>query len=41
MVSSTVNMKITTVNDYYEELQKKFPTLSLSDIKRIVTYGWR
>lgn len=34
-------MKITTVNDYVEEVAKKFPELTESEVKRILVYGWK
>ena len=34
-------MKITTVKDYLEQLQEKFPEVSKEDIKRILEYGWK
>ena len=30
-----------TVNDYYDQLAAKYPTIPLKDIKRIVQYGWK
>lgn len=30
-----------TVQDYYEILQKEYPNIPLSDIKRICQYGWK
>lgn len=34
-------MKITSINDYVNELQEKFPYLKKSDIKKIISYGWK
>lgn len=34
-------MKITTVEDYYEELYKQFPDVPKEDIRRIVIFGWK
>lgn len=34
-------MKITKIEDYYEELYKKFPSVPKEDIQRIVNFGWR
>lgn len=33
--------KETNINNYIEQLHKSFPTLSTSDIKKIIEYGWR
>lgn len=30
-----------TINDYYEQLYKEFPSIPKSDIKRILQYGWK
>lgn len=30
-----------TIQDYYEEIYKKYPTVSKNDIKRILQYGWK
>ena len=34
-------MKITSVNDYVDEVHEKFPEISEEEIKRILTYGWK
>lgn len=34
-------MKITNVNDYVDEVQKKFPELTKNEVKRILVYGWK
>lgn len=39
--NNTVNMKITTIKDYYEQLYEKFPNVPKEDIQKIVTYGWK
>lgn len=31
--------KIKTVKDYYEEVQKAFPKISLKDIERVLKFG--
>jgi hypothetical protein len=34
-------MKITTIDDYVDEVWKKHPELSREDVKRILVYGWK
>lgn len=34
-------MFIKRIQDYYEEVHKKFPELTLKDIKTILNFGWR
>jgi len=34
-------MKITTVNDYVDDVHKVHPDLTKEEIKRILTYGWK
>ena len=34
-------MKITRINDYIENVHEKFPEVSESDIKRILSYCWK
>lgn len=34
-------MKITNINDYMDDLQKRFPTIHKSTLKRICTYGFQ
>lgn len=34
-------MKQKTINDYYEQIFKEFPTISKSDIKRILQFGYK
>lgn len=34
-------MKITNINDYVEQVHKKFPELTESEVKRILVYGWK
>ena len=34
-------MKITTVNDYVDDVHKIHPDLTKEEIKRILTYGWK
>lgn len=34
-------MKHKTLKDYYEHVHEKFPEVELSDIKKILTSGWR
>lgn len=34
-------MKITTVNDYVDKIQEKFPELPTDEIKKILVYGWK
>ena len=30
-----------TAQDYYEKISQEYPTIALSDIKRILQYGWK
>ena len=34
-------MRITTIDDYVEDVAAEFPELSEADVKRILTYGWK
>lgn len=34
-------MQIKKIQDYYEKMYEMYPDVSKSDIKRIVTYGWK
>lgn len=34
-------MKITTVNDYVDDVWKEYPELSREEVKRILVYGWK
>lgn len=33
--------KVRTIQDYYEQIYEKYPTVPKSDIKRILQYGWK
>lgn len=34
-------MEVKTINDYYEQLQERFPEVDPKDIQRIVQFGWK
>lgn len=34
-------MKLTTINDYVDVIQEKYPNVTISDIKRILNYCWK
>lgn len=34
-------MEVKNIQDYYEQIYKKYPTIPKSDIKRILQYGWK
>lgn len=34
-------MEIKTIKDYYEDIHSLFPQVPLSDIKRILSFGWK
>jgi uncharacterized protein (DUF433 family) len=34
-------MKITTVNDYVDNVHEKYPELTREDVKRILVYCWK
>ena len=34
-------MKITTVNDYVDDVWREYPDLSREEVKRILVYGWK
>lgn len=34
-------MQIKRIQDYYEEMYKRYPQISKKDIKRILNYGWK
>lgn len=33
--------KVKTIQDYYEKIREEYPTIALSDIQRILQYGWK
>lgn len=34
-------MQVKQLKDYYESIQQKYPDVPLSDIKKILNYGWK
>ena len=34
-------MRLKTIQDYYEQISQEYPNIPLSDIKRILQYGWK